>query len=308
MKRISLIMGLLLLFSSVSFSYWEWTPQTKRWINPKYAVKDTPKEQFEYAEKFRKAGDIEKAIREHRKLLKHYPDSKYAPMSCFTLGEIYYNLGKYKKAFDYYQKIVDKYPQSPLIFKAIEKQSEIGEEYLYVKRKWKFPFAKFFQEDKGEFLEKTVNNSPFDRQAPERLYKLGVFYLDIKQYKKAENAFRRIIESYPGNPIVEKATFFAIKSEYLAIPEVNYDIDRFEKIEKEIDYFLSKYPDSIYKEDIINLKKKMEDEKAKRYYEIARLYERMGKKSSAVFYYKKLIKEYPETKYGKKAAGKIGSN
>ena len=116
MKRIFVIFVLFFAFAFSCFAYWEWTPQTGKWVNPKYAVKDTPKEQFEYAEKFRQEGNIEKAIREHKKLLEHYRNSEYAPKSCFALGEIYYNQGEYKKAFDYYQQIIDKYPQSELIF------------------------------------------------------------------------------------------------------------------------------------------------------------------------------------------------
>jgi len=306
MRKLKVSFLLVLVFSLYAFSYWEWTPQTKRWINPKYAVKDTPKEQFEYAEKFRKSGDIEKAIREHRKLLKHYANSEYAPKSCFALGEIYYNLGKYKKAFDYYQKIVDKYPQSELIFEAIGRQAEIGQEYLYINKKREFSFLRFLKEDKGEFLKKAVDNSPYDKKAPERLLRLGMFYYDIKQYGKAEEVFRRIIESYPDNPVIEKATFFAIKAEYKSIPDVNYDIEKLEKIEDEINFFISKYPSSVYKEDLLKLKDEIENQRAKRYYEIARLYERMGKKSASLFYYKKLIEKCPETRYGKKAKSKIG--
>jgi len=308
MKKMKVCFLIFFVYSVYSFSYWEWTPQTGRWINPKYAVKETPKEQFEYAEKFRKSGDIEKAIREHRKLLKHYASSEYAPKSCFALGEIYYNLGKYKKAFDYYQKIIDKYPHSELIFKAIERQAEIGQEYLYVKKKWEFSFLSFLKEDKGEFLKKAVDNSPYDKEAPERLFRLGMFYYDIKKYGEAEEVFRRIVESYPDNPVIEKATFFAIKAEYKSIPDVNYDIEKLEKIEDEINFFINEYPASVYKEDLLKLKDEIENQKAKRYYEIARLYERMGKKSASLFYYKKLLEKYPETEYGKKSKSKIGSH
>ena len=46
-----IIVGLLMgfLWAAPSFAYWEWTPQTGRWINPKYASKATPQEQYEWA-------------------------------------------------------------------------------------------------------------------------------------------------------------------------------------------------------------------------------------------------------------------
>jgi len=308
MKRIFVIFVLFFAFAFSCFAYWEWTPQTGKWVNPKYAVKDTPKEQFEYAEKFRQEGNIEKAIREHKKLLEHYKNSEYAPKSCFALGEIYYNQGEYKKAFDYYQQIIDKYPQSELIFEAIKQQSEIGTKYLSIENKWQLPFLKSRKEEKGALLEKVVDNSPYSKEAPERLFNLGMFYMDVKNYERAEDIFRRIIETYPENPIIEKANFFLIKSKYLAIPDVNYDIEKLEKVENDISFFIEEYPDSIYNQELQKLADKIENEKAKRYYEIASLYERMGKKGPSLFYYRKIVENYPETEYGQKAKKKISSH
>jgi hypothetical protein len=69
MKKLKLCILIILMRSFYGLGYWEWTPQTKKWINPKYAVKSTPEEQFNYAEEFRKNGKIDIAIREHKKLL-----------------------------------------------------------------------------------------------------------------------------------------------------------------------------------------------------------------------------------------------
>jgi len=302
------ILFFCILFCAFScFSYWEWTPETGKWINPKYAVKNTAKEQFEYAEQLRKDGEIEKSIREHKKLLKHYSHSEYAPKSCFALGEIYYNQEEYKKAFDYYQQIIDKYPNSELIFEAIKKQSEIGTKYLSLKKTFDFPFLKSRQIEKGDFLKKAVENSPYDKDASERLFELGMFYFDIKQYEKAEETFKRIIETYPESDLVEKANFFAIKSKYNAISDVNLDIEKLEKIKDEIKIFIQQYPDSTYKQELINLKDTIENEKGKKYFEIAEFYKRTGKKDAALFYYKKVAENYPNTDYGQKAKEKISN-
>jgi len=51
------------------------TPQTGTWINPKWAVKDTPAEQFEWAMRFYKSKDYKKAVDEFLKLVKYYPQA-----------------------------------------------------------------------------------------------------------------------------------------------------------------------------------------------------------------------------------------
>ncbi len=60
------------------FAYWEWTPETGRWINPKYYVGATSAEQWEIAMNTYKAGDYEKALREFKKLLEYFPTSTEA--------------------------------------------------------------------------------------------------------------------------------------------------------------------------------------------------------------------------------------
>lgn len=295
-----------LFFCGYSFSYWEWTPKTGKWINPKYAVKDTPKEQFEWAEQLRKEGEINKAINEYEKLLKHYPDSDYAAPSCFALGELYKSIGENKKAFDCYQKIVDRYPSSPLLLDAIKRQSDIANEELKKGSGWLF--FKERKVERGEMLATVIENNPYTEDAYKQAIKLGKFYLDNKQYQKAKDVFSDIIMKYTNPSVLEEAQFYLIKTEFLSVPEVSTDIKQYEGVKKRIDTFLAIYKDSKYRDEVIKIKNKILESEAKRYFEIASFYERSGKLDSAKYYYKILAENYPETSYGKDASKKLRSN
>lgn len=305
MKKKIVLLGFTLICIHL-FSYWEWTPQTRRWINPKYAVKDTPKEQFEWAEKFRKEGDVDKAIREHKKLIKHFPSSEFAPKSCFILGEIYREKGKYKVAFNYYQKIIDNYPSSPLVFEAIKKQSEIGETFL--KKKSRMPaFLRFNEEKRGEYLSRVIESSPFYPGSAERALKLGKFYYEIKEYEKAKEVFKKIIENYSQKKKVEEAKYYLIKVEFKNITESTTEVEGIKRIKEKIDQFMVEYPESKYCKELSSLREKLVNKEAEKYYKIARYYERAGKKKAAIFYYKIIAERYPSTEYGKIAIKKISS-
>ncbi|MGC8976920.1 MAG: tetratricopeptide repeat protein [Candidatus Ratteibacteria bacterium] len=304
MKSIQVLMVFFLLIS-FGYSYWEWTPQTKKWINPKYAVKDTPEEQFNYAEEFRKNGKIDIAIREHKKLLKHYSKSEYAPKSCFILGEIYREKGDYKKAFDYFQKIIDEYPSSQLVFSAIKIQSEIAEETLKTKERNLLKFLTK-KEEKGDLMNKVIENNPYALESIDRMFKLADFYYDIKEYEKGIEVLNKIIKNFPEkDEICEKAKFLRIKYLLTLIPDKNYDMDMIDEIKDRIFEFLSEYPESKFKDEIERIRKILDERGAKNYYEIARYYERAGKKKAAIYYYKKIMNEFSETEYGKIASEKI---
>ena len=64
------------MLPATSLAYWVWTPKTGKWINPKYAVKDTPKQQMEWAMGFYEAGEYKRAISEFQKLILFRPNIK----------------------------------------------------------------------------------------------------------------------------------------------------------------------------------------------------------------------------------------
>ena len=305
-KVVFFLIAAYLVFGNTGYCYWEWTPKTGKWVNPKYAVKDSPGEQFEWAENFRKAGNLEKAISEHRKLIKHYENSEFAPKSCFVLGQIYQEQGNLEKAFEYYQKIIDNYPQSSLIFDVVKMQAEIADEIMGKKTLKIFEFLKG-KEVRTEKMEKVVSNDPYSKEAPERYLKLALFYFDIKEYQKAKNIFKILIDEFPGTVWTEKAKFYLIKIHYNSIPEVNTNLDEYKKLEKEIETYLIEYPDAENKKEVVEIKNKLAEEQAKKLYKIASFYEKTGKKQSALIYYKKIVQNFYETNYGKIAEQKIGS-
>ena len=77
------------LFLDTACAYWIWTPETKKFINPKYAVKDSPKEQFDWAMSFYEAKDYQRAAAEFEKLTKHYEYSEYAARAQYYVGLCY---------------------------------------------------------------------------------------------------------------------------------------------------------------------------------------------------------------------------
>jgi len=110
MKKYIYILSFFLIFTilcaNTSLAFWIWTPKQKTFINPKFAVKDTPKEQYDWAMRFYKMSDFEHAAEEFVRLVDHYPDSDLAPEAQYYAGRSYEELGKYYFAFQAYQKVI----------------------------------------------------------------------------------------------------------------------------------------------------------------------------------------------------------
>src|SRR5579862_8645956 len=78
---------------------WIWTPETGKFINPKWEVKPTPEDQLEYAQSFKDQGNCNKAMAEFKKLIKAYPRAKEAPEAEFFTGQCLESINKPYEAY-----------------------------------------------------------------------------------------------------------------------------------------------------------------------------------------------------------------
>src|SRR5471030_289868 len=111
-RNIFISIAFLFLFPSFSHADWIWTPETGKFINPKWAVKPTPDDQLEYAQSFRDQGNCKKAMSEYKKLIKAYPRAKEAPEAEFFTGQCLEDMNKPYEAYQAYQLVINKYPFS----------------------------------------------------------------------------------------------------------------------------------------------------------------------------------------------------
>lgn len=302
MKYISVISILIVLsgFASSLFGYWEWTPQTGKWINPKYAVKETDREQWHYAESFKISQNYEAALREYSKLVKYYPLSAYAPESLFESAKIYSKIGDKDAAFKKLDEIIKRYPDYPEIEQVLKMQREISLELLQKKQlklidKLRDPSKKY------EAVERTIESDPFNPETPPIALQLASKYARSREMEKAVKLYEQVIKDFPSTKWAEKARYEMLIYEIKNIPEGSTDVSMFSAVEKNIDTFVSDFPESQYNELLKKEKTELRNEIAARLFNIAQIYQKNGHKKSAEIYYRKVKTLYPETEYAKKS-------
>ena len=295
---------LALLFAAVNGqAYWEWTPGTGRWINPKYAVRATSGEQFAWAEELRGQGLTEKSMYEHKKLLKNYPGSSEAPESCFILAGMYMERGDKEEAYGYYARITETYPGSSRVLDALKAKLEIAEE-----RMERPSFRLFQRKEKGDMLAEVLRKYPYMKESESKSMSLGRYYLNIKDYESAKEIFSGLAERTMDSSVREEAHFNLIKAEYGAISSAATDTEGVKKIRDMIAGFNRMYSESRFAGEIMEMRKRLTGLEAGKYFEIASYYERAGKKKAAQYYYRIVAENYPDTDYGKISRDKIGSS
>jgi outer membrane assembly lipoprotein YfiO len=294
------------VFAGSVNAYWVWTPGSKKWINPKYAPKDTPREQYDYAMQFYLAKDYKKAISEFKKLIKAYGQSELAPDAQYYIGRSYEELREYYAAFLAYQKVIDLYPRSELTEEILERQYKIGNLYFSGQKEKLLGVSILPALDKAvEIFEKVVNNSPYGKYADLAQYKLGECYKKNEEYKEAAEAFGKVVNNYPKSLLYEQAKYEMAYCTYKMSFKAHYDQEPTEEAIKEFEDYVKLKGSGETIEDAEEALIRLQDKKAESIFNTARFYESSKHYESAVIYYKEVVDSYPKTGWAKKAFGKI---
>jgi len=125
----------------------------------------------------------------------------------------------------------------------------------------------------------------------EELYKIGETNLEKRQYKDARDSFKKIVERHPDSSYAARGRFL--------IGEAFYREGEFDKAMAEFKTFLSFYP----RHQIADL---VQYRLAMAYYDqIKPIEQDQGLAVRALDAFKKLVKEYPESRYASDALAKI---
>ncbi|NQT95393.1 MAG: outer membrane protein assembly factor BamD [Candidatus Omnitrophica bacterium] len=306
LKYIIIILILFLITESSAYSYWVWTPQTKKWVNPKYAPKDTPKEQLIYAMDFFEAGDYKKALAEFNKIIKYYKKSEAASEAQYYIGRSYEELSNPYHAFESYQEVVDNYPFTQRTDEIIKRQFDIGEK-LFQGEKTKFMGVKFkaLPEQITEVYKKVVSNAPYSKYAPTAQFRIGELLKRVEYYEEARDAFQKIVDDYPDSELAAEAKFQVALCASVASGKSGYDQQLATQAMREFEEFAKEHPESEWVKKAKEEKTKLIEKRADSYFKIAKFYQRIGKYEAAYIYYNKILDEFPTASSAPKALEKL---
>ncbi|MCM8782824.1 MAG: outer membrane protein assembly factor BamD [Candidatus Omnitrophica bacterium] len=295
----------MLFFLNPCFGYWIWTPQSDRWINPRYAVKPTPKEQLDFALSFYQENKLKEAKEEFKKLIRYFPRSREAAEAQYYLGLIEERSGRLYEAFLEYQKVIDKYPFSERIQEIIEHQYKIGEAFMEGKAKVSFGKNIIMEHPSIEIFRKVVENSTFGPLAPIAQYKLGLVLKGLGRIQEAEEEFEKVISNYPHSEWFSAAKFQIASCKALLSRTPDYDQERTTEAKEMFEEFVKEHPDIALSKEAEKNIQELREKEAKSNFDIAYFYERQKVYNSAKLYYNLVIENYPKSIWAAKALERL---
>ena len=301
------VIGVLLLYfvlSQTSFAYWIWTPETKRWTNPKYAPKESPQEQFNFAKSYYEAKDYTTALNEFRKLVKYYHDAVEAPEAQYYMGLCLEETEKYYEAYQAYQKIIEKYPFSMRTDDVLQKEYIVAQKLLDYKKK--VVGIDFTGENAAiDIFRKIIENAPYGKYAAASQYKIGLTMKGKGYFREATEEFQKVLDNYPDSEWAEPAKFqialCTAKSSLAPAYDQTLTLEAKDKFKE----FMKAHPEAELSQEAEERISELKDKEAEANYKIAQFYEKQKAYDSAKIYYHYVIKDFPKSDWAGKALEKI---
>jgi outer membrane protein assembly factor BamD len=306
MRKIAIFL-VISLFSLNAYSFWIWSPKTKKWKNPKYSALVTPYLQYREALKYFEKDNFKVAHRKFKKVLLNYPDSYEAADSQFFLGRCLEEMKKPYQAFLEYKKVIESYPNSQRINEAIEQQYNIGDYFLSRESKKWLGVSKydFMEHPAIEIFKTIVDKVPYSEYASVSQYKLGVLLAQLERFEEAREEFQKCIDSYPDSEWALPSKYQLAIATAKAFPGAGYDSTALEEATKRLNEFIRNHPEAQIVSAAESKLSELKDKEARKNFDIAQFYEGQKKYKSALVYYRLVIDEYPENSYSKEAEDKI---
>ena len=290
----------------VADAYWIWTPETKKFINPKYAVKDSPREQYNWAMSFYDAKDFQRSATEFEKLAKQYEFSEYASKAQYYVGLCYENMGKYYIAFQNYQKAIDNFPHISNTDEILSREFAIGNIYFgKVSPKVLGTYIMAPLDRAVEIFKKVVENAPYGKHAEEAQFALGEALKKSERYEEAVTAFHKLVEDYPNSKQITQAMYEESHCAYKASLKPAYDASATDNAIKTFEKFTYKNKDADLALNAAATMKRLKDNVSEKSFRAAEFYEAQGKTLAAIIYYQDVIDSYPDSVFTNQAKARI---
>ena len=270
-------------------------------------VSANDQENFDLAKSYDDSGATQQAIAAYKQFIKSSPASPLASQAQYRIAELLETTGDYSKAFDAYQTLISRYPDTPEFEKSVTKQVLIANAFLAGRKLKFFGMEIVPSTDRAEqMFASIIKNAPFSKNAPIAQFNLGLTYERQGKLKEASSAYQTVLDKYPTCSIADDA-LYQIGYLYMQVGQSgkSQDLSALVMAKNTFEDFLLQYPTSEKaaqaRDNLVSIGGKESGDLLA----IAQFYDRYKNYRAAAIYYNDVIRRQPGTKDAEIARNRI---
>jgi outer membrane protein assembly factor BamD len=263
-------------------------------------------ELFSKAQEAERNGNISRAIKAYRMLVRRHPKDTLAPGSLYRMAQLQEQSHEYLKAAQNYDILVEKFPKTERFDESIEAMFRIGEMYL-AGRKVKIlgiPF-KASMDEAANIFAAIARAAPFGKYTARALFDTGRAREKQGNSESALVSYQNVVEKFPNDPLAADAQYQIGYIWSQATRSGTYDPNAATKAKTGYEDFLYRHPNSEKAAQARENLKTLEHKQTSTAFEIARFYDKQKHYRAAAIYYNDVIRQQPDSREGDRAKKRI---
>lgn len=284
--------------------------QSGQWVRTPDPVPGTEDGDLDIARQWMAREDYKTASKILDAWIKTYgPDSPRYPEALYLKGSAYLERGWYGIAQDCYKELLDNYPGSEYAEKALWGRYRVAEQFLAGERRhiWGGLFWIRDYEAGLETMDDFVLN-----YADTPLAELGQmakadYYFAQGEFELAEDSYATFAQEYPKSRWQPRALLRSAESALASFPGIKFDDASLVEAKERFEHFAKLYPAAAEEQGVSVILEGIDATRADKTYDIAQFYERTKHPNAARFYYRSILRKWPDTPAAARARGRLAA-
>lgn len=249
---------------------------------------------FRTGQEAEKKGNLKRAIKAYRTLVRKYPKDALAAGAGYHCAELQEQNHDYLNAATAYRYVVERYPTSPHFNEAIEAQFRIGEMYLNEKKKKFMGLSVANTLDRAvDIFAAVIRTAPYGKDTARAQFNIGRAREKQGAFEAAIQAYQAVVDKFPNAPIAADAQYQIGYIWFAAARKGTKDAAATQTARTAFQDFLFRYPNSEKAPQARANLQALEEKSTNRSFDIAKYYDKQKYYRAAVVYYSEVIRQQP---------------
>ena len=242
------------------------------------------------------AGKHSKVIGAVNKHLKAFAIDPSRQEAMFLAGESEVARGRLYQGFEWYERQIRAYRSGEFFEPALLQEVEIGKRFLAGEKRHFWGIFRISAEDEGEeILEKVIEHAPGTVLAESVALYLGDWHNGQGEWEEAIAAYDRFLKLFPNSRQASGAMLQAARAMLNIYQGPSYDETPLLDARERFLVVREQFPGLIATEGVDEALVTILDARAERLMTRGAFYERTNRLDSAVYYYEKVLKDFPRS-------------
>ena len=269
-------------------------------------INGNAEELFHIGQVAEKEGNLKRAIRAYKSLVRRHPKDALAPGAVFHAAELQEQRQDLIAAVELFRWVVEQYPSSPHFDEAIEAQFRIGEIYLAGKKLklLGIPFGSSMDRA-AEIFAAVVRTAPYGKYTARAQFDIGLAREKQSANDAAIEAYQAVVTKFPKEPVAADAQYQIGYIWFTAARAGTKDLAATTNARTAFQDFLFRYPNSEKTAQARSNLQMLERKQTASSYQVAKFYDKQKNYRAAVIYYNEVIRQEPGSTESERAKKRI---